>query len=79
MSRAPVTLGIEPSRRQINNTVKLTKTDERTIRTILASCTYSPLADSASNLRYSDKLHNCDVMIREDVSMMRVLLSFHFC
>ncbi|KAH9065909.1 developmentally regulated GTP-binding protein [Lactarius vividus] len=32
-------------------TVKLTKTDEKTIRTILASY----------------KLHNCDVMIREDV------------
>lgn len=36
----------------INNTVKLTKTDERTIRTILASY----------------KLHNCDVMIREDIT-----------
>ncbi|KAI9462318.1 developmentally regulated GTP-binding protein [Lactarius psammicola] len=33
-------------------TVKLTKTDEKTIRTILASY----------------KLHNCDVMIREDIT-----------
>ncbi|KAI0932605.1 hypothetical protein AcW2_001185 [Taiwanofungus camphoratus] len=36
----------------LNTTVKLTKTDERTIRTILASY----------------KLHNCDVMIREDIT-----------
>ncbi|KAL1406073.1 Ribosome-interacting GTPase 2 [Vanrija albida] len=36
----------------INNTVKLTKTDERTIRSILQ--TY--------------RIHNCDVMIREDVT-----------
>ncbi|KAI6136876.1 developmentally regulated GTP-binding protein [Pisolithus sp. B1] len=35
----------------LTTTVKLTKTDEKTIRTILASY----------------KLHNCDVMIREDV------------
>ncbi|KAF7784581.1 hypothetical protein Agabi119p4_746 [Agaricus bisporus var. burnettii] len=35
-----------------NCTVKLTKTDERTIRSILASY----------------KLHNCDVMIREDIT-----------
>ncbi|KAF4605564.1 hypothetical protein EYR40_004350 [Pleurotus pulmonarius] len=35
-----------------NTTVKLTKTDERTIRLILASY----------------KLHNCDVMIREDIT-----------
>ncbi|KAI9636625.1 putative cytoplasm protein [Dioszegia hungarica] len=37
----------------INNTVKMTKTDERTIRSILQ--TY--------------KIHNCDVLIREDVSV----------
>ncbi|KZT22143.1 developmentally regulated GTP-binding protein [Neolentinus lepideus HHB14362 ss-1] len=36
----------------LNTTVKLTKTDEKTIRTILASY----------------KLHNCDVMIREDIT-----------
>ncbi|PPQ63707.1 hypothetical protein CVT24_004287 [Panaeolus cyanescens] len=36
-----------------NTTVKLTKTDEKTIRTILAGY----------------KLHNCDVMIREDHSL----------
>ncbi|KIY46196.1 developmentally regulated GTP-binding protein, partial [Fistulina hepatica ATCC 64428] len=35
-----------------NTTVKLTKTDEKTIRSILASY----------------KLHNCDVMIREDIT-----------
>ncbi|KAF9458326.1 P-loop containing nucleoside triphosphate hydrolase protein, partial [Collybia nuda] len=35
-----------------NSTVKLTRTDERTIRTILAGY----------------KLHNCDVMIREDIT-----------
>jgi len=35
-----------------NTTVRLTKTDERTIRSILASY----------------KLHNCDVMIREDIT-----------
>ncbi|KAJ3850582.1 developmentally regulated GTP-binding protein [Lentinula lateritia] len=35
-----------------NTTVKLTKTDEKTIRTILAGY----------------KLHNCDVMIREDIT-----------
>ncbi|KAG1864630.1 P-loop containing nucleoside triphosphate hydrolase protein [Suillus subalutaceus] len=36
----------------LNATVKLTKTDEKTIRTILAGY----------------KLHNCDVMIREDIT-----------
>ncbi|KAG1904804.1 P-loop containing nucleoside triphosphate hydrolase protein [Suillus fuscotomentosus] len=36
----------------LNTTVKLTKTDEKTIRTILAGY----------------KLHNCDVMIREDIT-----------
>ncbi|KAI9572701.1 developmentally regulated GTP-binding protein, partial [Boletus coccyginus] len=36
----------------LNTTVKLTKTEEKTIRTILASY----------------KLHNCDVMIREDIT-----------
>ncbi|KAF9821818.1 hypothetical protein IEO21_00248 [Rhodonia placenta] len=36
----------------LNTTVKLTKTDERTIRSILASY----------------KLHNCEVMIREDIT-----------
>ncbi|KAJ6519415.1 P-loop containing nucleoside triphosphate hydrolase protein [Mycena sanguinolenta] len=36
----------------INCTVKLTRTDEKTIRTILAGY----------------KLHNCDVMIREDIT-----------
>ncbi|KAF8634494.1 hypothetical protein AX15_000930 [Amanita polypyramis BW_CC] len=35
-----------------NTTVKLTKTDEKTVRTILAGY----------------KLHNCDVMIREDIT-----------
>ncbi|KAF9569864.1 P-loop containing nucleoside triphosphate hydrolase protein [Agrocybe pediades] len=35
-----------------NTTVKLTKTDEKTIRTILAGY----------------KLHNCDIMIREDIT-----------
>lgn len=35
-----------------NSTVKLTKTDEKTIRTILAGY----------------KLHNCDIMIREDIT-----------
>lgn len=35
-----------------NTTVKLTRTDEKTIRSILASY----------------KLHNCDVMIREDIT-----------
>ncbi|GJJ08819.1 hypothetical protein Clacol_003038 [Clathrus columnatus] len=38
----------------INTTVKLTKTDEKTIRTVLAG--FPP---------GSDKIHNCDVMIRE--------------
>ena len=37
---------------QINATVRLTKVDEKTIRTVLAGY----------------KIHNCDVMIREDVS-----------
>ncbi|KAG2092113.1 uncharacterized protein F5147DRAFT_657739 [Suillus discolor] len=37
----------------LNTTIKLTKTDEKTICTILAG--------------YTDKLHNCDVMIREDL------------
>lgn len=37
---------------KINTTVKLTKTDDKTIRTILAGY----------------KMHNVDVMIREDVS-----------
>ncbi|PPQ64745.1 hypothetical protein CVT26_002689 [Gymnopilus dilepis] len=36
----------------LNTTVKLTKTDEKTIRTILAGY----------------KLHNCDIMIREDIT-----------
>ncbi|KAJ7462794.1 P-loop containing nucleoside triphosphate hydrolase protein [Mycena galericulata] len=36
-----------------NSTVKLTQTDEKTIRTILAGY----------------KLHNCDVMIREDITI----------
>jgi len=36
----------------ISTTVKLTKTDEKTIRTILAGY----------------KLHNCDIMIREDIT-----------
>jgi len=36
----------------LNTTVKLTKTDEKTIRTILAGY----------------KIHNCDVMIREDIT-----------
>lgn len=36
-----------------NTTVKLTRTDEKTIRTILAGY----------------KLHNCDVMIREDITI----------
>ncbi|KIP06929.1 hypothetical protein PHLGIDRAFT_90259 [Phlebiopsis gigantea 11061_1 CR5-6] len=36
----------------LNMTVKLTKTDEKTIRSILASY----------------KLHNCDVMVREDIT-----------
>lgn len=36
---------------QINATVKLTRIDEKTIRTVLAGY----------------KIHNCDVMIREDV------------
>ena len=50
-------------------TVKLTKTDEKTIRSILASCTsLSSLADWCLFTMYIDKLHNCDVMIREDVS-----------
>ncbi|KII93634.1 hypothetical protein PLICRDRAFT_171363 [Plicaturopsis crispa FD-325 SS-3] len=37
----------------LNTTVKLTRTDEKTIRSVLASY----------------KLHNCDVMIREDISI----------
>ncbi|KAG9120866.1 hypothetical protein FRC07_003419 [Ceratobasidium sp. 392] len=37
----------------INNTVKLTKIDEKTIKTILAGY----------------KIHNCDVMIREDITV----------
>ncbi|KAI0639095.1 P-loop containing nucleoside triphosphate hydrolase protein [Trametes polyzona] len=41
----------------INKTVPLTKTDEKTIRTILASY----------------KLHNCDVMIREDVGTRKYI------
>ncbi|THH11772.1 hypothetical protein EW145_g440 [Phellinidium pouzarii] len=36
----------------LNTTVKLTKTDEKTIRTILAGY----------------KMHNCDIMIREDIT-----------
>ncbi|KAJ2933621.1 hypothetical protein H1R20_g3479, partial [Candolleomyces eurysporus] len=36
----------------LNTTVKLTKTDEKTIRTILAGY----------------KIHNCDVMVREDIT-----------
>ncbi|TDL28866.1 developmentally regulated GTP-binding protein [Rickenella mellea] len=36
----------------VNTTVKLTRTDEKTIRTILAGY----------------KMHNCDIMIREDIS-----------
>ena len=59
-----------------NTTVKLTKTDERTIRSILASCVYIALIFDTTPysclVRSVDKLHNCDVMIREDV---RVLLS----
>jgi small GTP-binding protein len=42
-----------------NTTVKLTRTDEKTIRTILAGY----------------KLHNCDVMIREDVCWIHESLS----
>ncbi|QRW00097.1 hypothetical protein RhiJN_28115 [Ceratobasidium sp. AG-Ba] len=37
----------------INNTVKLTKIDEKTVKTILAGY----------------KIHNCDVMIREDITV----------
>ncbi|KIJ45708.1 hypothetical protein M422DRAFT_46740 [Sphaerobolus stellatus SS14] len=37
----------------LNNTVKLTKIDEKTIRTVLAGY----------------KIHNCDVMIREDITI----------
>lgn len=39
----------------INCTVKLNHTDERTIRSILQAY----------------RIHNCDVMIREDVSPLR--------
>ncbi|CDO70221.1 hypothetical protein BN946_scf184942.g21 [Trametes cinnabarina] len=46
----------------INKTVPLTKTDEKTIRTILAGC----------ERRYTHKLHNCDVMIREDHSGRKI-------
>lgn len=56
---------------QLNTTVKLTKTDEKTIRSILASCKMQidPIVVTLNiHCRYlPDKLHNCDVMIREDV------------
>jgi C-terminal region of MMR_HSR1 domain len=41
---------------QLNTTVKLTKMDEKTVRTVLAGY----------------KIHNCDVMIREDVRNFKV-------
>jgi len=52
-----------------NTTVKLTKTDEKTIRTILAGCKLTLFQfPAASSFFYPpDKLHNCDIMIREDV------------
>jgi len=63
-----------------NTTVKLTKTDERSIRSILASCVYIELIFNiilhSCLVRSADKLHNCDVMIREDVCM---LLSLGVC
>ncbi|KAL0950740.1 hypothetical protein HGRIS_007514 [Hohenbuehelia grisea] len=53
-----------------NTTVKLTKTDERTIRSILASCRNfeSQAPPPIVNHCSPDKLHNCDVMIREDIT-----------
>lgn len=53
---------------QLNATVKLTKTDEKTIRTILAGCMCFVLSlNDRADLSAVDKIHNCDVMIREDV------------
>ncbi|RXW23841.1 hypothetical protein EST38_g2005 [Candolleomyces aberdarensis] len=52
----------------LNTTVKLTKTDEKTIRTILAGCKnhdYEFLDSANPGL---DKIHNCDVMVREDIT-----------
>ena len=43
-------------------------TDEKTIRTILAGCTFLVKLFTSSYI-ILDKLHNCDVMIREDVRM----------
>lgn len=50
-------------------TVKLTKTDEKTIRSILASCQFNVRLPMLWLTMFVDKLHNCDVMIREDVSI----------
>ena len=53
---------------QLNLTVKLTKTDEKTIRTILAGCKLRHHLSIFNDFQLSiDKIHNCDVMIREDV------------
>lgn len=60
---------------QLNTTVKLTQTDEKTIRSILASCELCILYDVTISQPMlpptTDKIHNCDVMIREDVSFGR--------
>ncbi|KAG6381436.1 hypothetical protein JVT61DRAFT_5853 [Boletus reticuloceps] len=59
---------------KLNTTVKLTKTDEKTIRTILASCMSTLPPKTEYCLSPLDKLHNCDVMIREDVSRNKINL-----
>jgi len=76
-SRADFTFGWTGSI-QINATTKLTKIDDRMIRTILQSykseCSSSRF-DSLSRFARSSKLilfrfspvHNCDVMVREDI------------
>lgn len=51
----------------------MTKTDERTIRLILASCELlAALFLFATDESIIDKLHNCDVMIREDVGFLLI-------
>lgn len=60
---------------QINKTVPLTKTDEKTIRSILASCRWTLVMTVWVRTQIdwdADKLHNCDVMIREDVGSVLV-------
>jgi ribosome-interacting GTPase 1 len=59
----PIWIAADP---QVTVTVKLTHTNERTIRSILQ--TYrSKLLGQISFAAADDAVHNCDVMIREDV------------